>query len=56
MEMTELSHQDSVWTWKSHRRASRASLWLPYFQGVSKLKGTKYQFDYKGGSVESLEA
>ena len=53
MEITQFQHPDSVWTWKSSKGSSRASLWLPYFQGVSKVKGTTYRFEYNGGEVDA---
>lgn len=52
VEMTENSHPDSIWTWKSNARSRRASLWIPYFEGVEKLKGSNYRFLFKGGPIE----
>jgi CRISPR-associated endonuclease Cas1 len=51
MEINELQHPDSIWTWKSNTRRQKASLWLPYFSNVTKLKGDRYCFEYNGGSV-----
>ena len=51
MEINELQHPNSVWTWKSSPRRGKASLWLPYFSKVTKLKGDRYTFEYNGGDV-----
>ncbi len=51
MEINELQHPDSIWTWKSNARRQKASLWLPYFSSVTKLKGDRYCFEYNGGNV-----
>lgn len=53
MEIGEFQHQDFVWTWKSNRAGSRVSLWLPYFDGVERVKGTRYRFRYNGGEFEA---
>lgn len=53
MEMDEFQHRDFVWTWKSNHTSGRASLWLPYFQSVRKVKGTRWLFTYKGGEFEA---
>lgn len=53
MEITQLQHPDSIWTWKN-MRGGRAALWLPYLNAidaVSKAK-SRYRFTYKGGVVE----
>jgi hypothetical protein len=49
--MDELQHPDSIWTWSSSGRKSKASLWIPYLQGLSKAKGAKGQWDvaFNGG-------
>lgn len=51
MEIGEKQHPDSIWTWKSNKRGAKVSLWLPYFQGVKKLRGGKYEFAWNGGEV-----
>ena len=51
MEMEELSHPDSLWTWKSNSRARKASVWVPYFEKVTKIKGTTYEFHFNGGPL-----
>lgn len=53
MEIGEFQHQDFVWTWKGNRAGSRVSLWLPYFDGVEKVKGSRYRFRYNGGEFEA---
>lgn len=56
MELTEKQHQDFIWTWPSTHRKGKASLWLPYFQGVTKLgrgKPFQYKFSYNGGEFQA---
>ena len=43
MEIDELQHPDFIWTWKSNKASQLASLWLPYFEGVEKVKGTRWK-------------
>lgn len=50
-EITEYSHPDSIWTWKSNARSRKASVWIPYFEGVEKVKGTTYRFAFNGGPI-----
>lgn len=52
-EIDRFQHQDFIWTWKSNRSGSRVSLWLPYFEGVEKVKGSTYAFSYNGGAFET---
>ncbi len=52
MEIQEFQHPDCIWTWKSNAATERAGLWLPYLEGVAKVKAAVWRFDYKGGSVE----
>jgi CRISPR/Cas system-associated endonuclease Cas1 len=49
--MNELQHPDSIWTWSSSGRKSKASLWIPYLQSLAKAKGSKGQWDvaFNGG-------
>jgi len=54
MELTEEQHQDFIWTWPSVHSRGKASLWLPYFQGLEKLgrgKPYQYKFKYNGGEI-----
>jgi CRISPR/Cas system-associated endonuclease Cas1 len=51
-EMNEFSHPDSIWTWKSNSRSRKASVWIPYFEGVEKVKGTTYKLRFNGGPVD----
>ncbi len=52
MEIGQLSHPDSVWTYKNAARARKASVWLPYLHEVKKEKGTGvYSASYNGGEV-----
>lgn len=51
MEIGPLSHPDSIWTWKSNARSRKASVWIPYFEGVSKTKGTSYEIRFNGGPL-----
>ncbi|MBM3273341.1 hypothetical protein FJY94_08930 [Candidatus Kaiserbacteria bacterium] len=53
MEIEAFQHPDFVWTWKSAVRGGRASLWLPYFAGVKKIKGSRYRFHYNAGTIEA---
>ena len=50
--MNELQHPDSIWTWSSSGRKSKASLWIPYLQSMSKVKGRKGSWDviFNGGN------
>ena len=53
MEMSELQHPDSIWTWKS-AKTGKASLWLPYFDRVEPVRSAGkdiYRFVHKGGEV-----
>lgn len=51
--MKEFQHPNSIWTWKSSRRNSKSSLWLPYVSCAEKLKGGKWRFIYNGGEVDA---
>ena len=51
--MNEFQHPDSIWTWKSNRRGSRCTLWLPYVSGAEKLKGQTWRFKFNGGEVDA---
>ena len=53
MEIREFQHPNSIWTWKSNKRNSKSSLWLPYVSRVEKLKGRKWRFTYNGGEVDA---
>lgn len=50
-EITALSHPDSIWTWKSSARRGKVSLWIPYFSGADKVKGTTYDIHFQGGPI-----
>ena len=51
MKITELQHEDSIWTWPS-KKSKRVSLWIPYVQAI-KPKGKKtWIISYNGGEVE----
>ncbi len=52
MEMDRFQHPDSIWTWKSNQRGSRASLWIPYLDEIKKIRGSRWQLTYNGGEVE----
>ena len=51
MEINKLQHPNSIWTWKNSSRNQKASLWLPYFLRVTKLKKDRYSFVYNGGQI-----
>lgn len=53
--MNELQHPDSIWTWSSSGRKSKASLWIPYLQSLAKVKGSKGQWDvaFNGGDFRA---
>lgn len=51
-EINQFSHADSLWTWKSNARSRKASVWIPYFESVEKVRGTRYRFDFNGGPLE----
>ena len=46
--MDDFQHPDSVWTWSSSVRRGRASLWIPYLQGIEKTKAG-WLITYSGG-------
>ena len=50
-EMTRLQEPNSIWTWKSNARNAKASLWLPYFQSVQKIKGMTYELTYNNDTI-----
>jgi CRISPR/Cas system-associated endonuclease Cas1 len=50
--MDEFSHADSIWTWKSNSRSRKASVWIPYLEGVEKVKGTTYKLSFNGGPAD----
>lgn len=51
--LNELQHSDFIWTWKSNKRGSRASLWLPYFDSAEKIPRSKHwKITYNGGALE----
>lgn len=52
--MDELQHPDSIWTWSSSGRKSKASLWIPYLQSVTKVKGAKghWEVTFNGGEFQ----
>jgi len=54
LEINELNHPDSIWTWKSHSRRGKTTLWLPYFQQVTPTKGKRdtYCFEWNAGEVD----
>lgn len=46
-------HPDFLWTWKSNKRGSRVSVWLPYFSQAKKIpRSKKWSIAYNGGSIE----
>ena len=50
MKIDELSHPDSIWTYKSARRSSKVSVWLPYLHEIKKEKAKHtYRIKYSGG-------
>jgi len=52
MKIDELSHPDSVWTYKSSARSGKVSVWLPYLQEVKKEKAKNtYLAVYRGGML-----
>lgn len=53
MEIDQLQHPDSIWTWKN-LRGGRAALWLPYLNKIEPVQKAKqrYRFHYNGGEVE----
>ncbi len=53
MTLTDVQHNDFIWTWKSNSRGSRVSLWLPYFDEAKKKPRTKHWLiTYNGGTLE----
>ena len=55
-KMSTFNHSDSIWTWKTAKGRKKATLWLPYFQGVERSTPRSkvlYRFDYNGGSFEA---
>jgi CRISPR/Cas system-associated endonuclease Cas1 len=54
MEINELPHPDSIWTWKSFARRKKATLWIPYLQEVEPIKGKKdyWRITYNGGAFD----
>ena len=52
--MDELQHPDSIWTWASSGRKSKASLWIPYLKSIVKIKGNKGQWEvaFNGGEFQ----
>ena len=56
VEIDEFNHPDSIWTWKTAKGRKKATLWLPYFQSVERVKPrskTLYRFTYNGGDFEA---
>lgn len=51
IEIPKNQQPDSIWTWKSNKRSAKVSLWLPYFQGVEKVRGSEYRFAWNSGEV-----
>lgn len=49
---TEITHPDYIWTWKNSAQGRRQSIWLPYFQSITKSKQYKWHIEYNGGFVE----
>ena len=52
MEIEQYQHPDSIWTWKSNTRGRKASLWIPYLDDISQIRGTKWEIIYNGGELE----
>ena len=53
MEINELQHPDSIWTWKSNKRGRRSTVWLPYVSEVTRTKKPKWKFKFNGGELET---
>jgi len=49
--MEDIQHPDSIWTWKTNQRRSRAALWVPYLHAIENEKGKKWKIIYKGGEI-----
>lgn len=51
--MDALQHPDSIWTWSSSGRKSKASLWIPYLHSITKVKGAKgtWEASFNGGEM-----
>ena len=47
--MDQFQHPDSIWTWKSNTRGTRASLWIPYLAEIKKVKASRWSFAFNGG-------
>lgn len=51
--INKLQNQDFIWTWKSSSRSSKVSVWIPYFNEVSKGKGkSHWLISYNGGDLD----
>ncbi|MCG5030447.1 CRISPR-associated endonuclease Cas1 [Mesosutterella sp. OilRF-GAM-744-9] len=52
-KLNEIQHSDFIWTWKSNKRSSRMSLWLPYYGKAEKIPRSKHwKISYNGGILE----
>lgn len=52
MEIDQFQHPDSIWTWKSNKRGRKASLWIPYLDEITKVRGSKWELAYNGGELQ----
>lgn len=51
MKISQLQHQDSIWTWGT-KNAQRVSLWIPYVSKIEKVKKDAWHIRYSGGDIQ----
>jgi len=53
LKINEQQNKDFIWTWKSSSKSSKVSVWVPYFNELSKGKGKSHWFiTYNGGILD----
>ena len=51
--ITDIQHNDFIWTWSSNKKSSRVSLWIPYLLEISKIpRSSLWRISYNGGVLE----
>lgn len=53
LKIKKIQDKDFIWTWKSNARGSKVSVWIPYFNELTKAKGkANWLISYNGGELE----
>lgn len=51
--ITDIQHNDFIWTWSSNKKNTRVSLWIPYLLEITKIpRSSLWRISYNGGVLE----